>query len=127
MHSLPVVFTRLAFAVLAGFTLSSCGPDGSSPPPGNGSQVAYTATEFSATGSELSASFVSEVDSPSQTRTSDLKKFYKDQDYFTTFYRNGRWTWAGSQAFAALKNAANEGLRPESYLPVSMLQPCQHS
>ncbi|MGB1159994.1 MAG: L,D-transpeptidase family protein [Alphaproteobacteria bacterium] len=123
MNSLPVFLTRSVFAVLAGLTLISCGSPGSMPAaPGNPSQVAHTATEFSSTGSELTAAFVSEVNSPAQTRTSDLKKFYKDQDYFTTFYRNGRWTWAGNQAFAALKNAASEGLRPESYLPISMLQ-----
>ena len=121
MSTFPVVFMRLAFAALAGLVLISCGSDGSGPPPSSGG-VAYTATQFSATGSELSASFVDAVESPSQTRTSDLKKFYKDQDYYTTFFRNGRWTWAGSQAFNALKNAATDGLRPEAYLPVPMLQ-----
>ena len=89
---------------------------------GPSGQNVQTGADFMTTGIKLDSSFIAEVDSPAKTRAKDLRAFYKDQDYFTTFFRNGRWSWAGAQSFTAIRNAASEGLRPEDYLPVSMLQ-----
>ncbi len=114
--------TILVAAAMTCLALTACSSDNSYNPAAYGGGVAQTGSEFSGAGVEISASFISDVDLPSGARLRDVRKFYKDQGNFSTFYRNGRWTWAGAQAFNALKNAASEGLAPEAYLPNNMLQ-----
>jgi len=112
----------VALAAGVSLALMACEPAPSVYYGGPSGQNVQTGADFMTTGIKLDSSFIAEVDSPAKTRAKDLRAFYKDQDYFTTFFRNGRWSWAGAQSFTAIRNAASEGLRPEDYLPVSMLQ-----
>lgn len=115
----------LPFALVAGLSLAlaACGPTPGGYYPGYGDQgTASSGLALVGTGTALEPSFIDDVDTPANVRAKDLRAFYKEQDNVTTFFRNGRWTWAAAQSFSALQNAASDGLRPEAYLPMSMLQ-----
>ena len=125
MNMRPNIALRRTFLVAAAMTclvLTACASDNTYNPAAYGGGVAHTGSQFSGTGVPISASLIAEVDLPSGARTRDVRNFYKEQGNFSTFYRNGRWTWAGAQAFNTLRNAANDGLAPEAYLPNNMLQ-----
>ncbi|MGB1156310.1 MAG: L,D-transpeptidase family protein [Alphaproteobacteria bacterium] len=115
----PLRHVLAAFAAaMTSLALTACVP-------GDGSAQfgpAQTGMIHMTHGLQLNPSFIDEVDSPSEARDSDVRGFYKDQSYYTTFYRNGRWTRAGALAFSTLRNAASEGLDPEAYLPRRMLR-----
>ena len=103
------------------FVLAGCVPDApfrASLHPRN----ARTSAVYMTYGLKLNPSFISQLKTPADVSTSDLRDFYNDQQFFTTFYRNGTWTPAGELTFATLKNAAVEGLRAEDYLPAAMLR-----
>ena len=83
---------------------------------------ARTSAVYMTFGLKLNPSFISQLKTPADVSAADLRDFYDDQQFYTTFYRNGNWTRAGELTFQTLKNAESEGLRAEDYLPVGMLR-----
>lgn len=119
-----IEMTRIRALVLLGalsLMLTAClSSDLPSSGPAHG-RVGATGAVYMTYGLQLNPSFIKGVETPANVKTSALKKFYDNQDLYTTFYRNGRWTRAAMQTLGTLKNAASEGLSPEAYLPTSLL------